>query len=352
MSLYKQPDSENWYANISVPGRPRLRQSTGTTDRAAAQRIHDELKAQVWKESPAKIDEQTWGDAVEAWLDIEDRSDSELLSLRKLGTFYSDRPLSLCTAESLETALSFCKTAGTYTRYRTMVTAILNVAKSKGWITETPKLAMRKDKKKKTRKWLTLEQWKRLYAELPPHMQPMAEFAIQTGLRQANVLGLTWAQVDMKRKFVWIEAQDMKDDDALPVPLSAIALGVLRAQWASHDHKQFVFTYRGKPIKEIKTAFQAACIRAGLGRKTASGIPGIRKADHYEGFTWHGLRHTWATWHVQAETPLDVLQKLGGWADLRMVMNYGHHSPGHLAAFADNAGTGRSKTTRPRHNKG
>jgi integrase len=56
----------------------------------------------------------------------------------------------------------------------------------------------------------------------------------------------------------------------------------------------------------------------------------------YQGFTWHGFRHTWATWHVQNGTPLDVLQKLGGWSDLRMVMNYAHHAPGFAAGFVGN----------------
>lgn len=70
-----------------------------------------------------------------------------------------------------------------------------------------------------------------------------------------------------------------------------------------------VFLFRGKPISSVKTAFMAACIRAQVGRYEAGG---------YQGFTWHGLRHTWATWHVQNGTPLDVLQKLGGWSDLRI----------------------------------
>lgn len=47
-------------------------------------------------------------------------------------------------------------------------------------------------------------------------------------------------------------------------------------------------------------------------------------------------RAGWATWHVQNGTPLEVLQKLGGWSDLRMVMNYAHHSPGYLASFVNN----------------
>ena len=264
---------------------------------------------------------------MELWLDAEERSESELLSLAKLGRNYADRPLSECTSESFEQALSFCVSAGTYTRYRTMVTAILNLAREKGWIPLTPKLAQRKDKKKKARKWITRKQWEKLLAELPSHMKPMAEFAIETGLRQSNVLGLTWDRVDLARSHVWIEAEDMKDDDALPVPLSKRAKEILKDQRAKHENNVFVFTFRGKPIKEVKTAFIAACIRANLG---------TYRDGRYVGFTWHGLRHTWATWHVQNETPLDILQKLGGWADERMVRNYAHHSAGHLARYADN----------------
>lgn len=202
-----------------------------------------------------------------------------------------------------------------------MLAAILNLAGMK------LKLMSRRDKKKKTRDWITHEQWAKLYAELPTHMKPMAEFAISTGLRQSNVLGLTWSRVDLDRKIVWVEAEDMKADQAINIPLSADALRVLIAQ--AGQHPEFVFTYRSKPIAEIKTAFQAACVRAKVGRYVDG---------KYHGFTWHGFRHTWATWHVQNGTPIEVLQKLGGWSDLRMVMNYSHHSPGHLASFADNSG--------------
>jgi integrase len=331
MSLYHQEGSPLWYANISVPGQPRLRRSTGTEDRAEAQRIHDQWKADLWELAPSAGPEHFWSEAVEAWLDVQARSDSELLSLKKFGKRYPDRALSAVTPESLEDALSFTRTAGTYTRYRTMLTAILNVAKTKGWIAVTPVMAQRKDRKKKPRKWITREQWERLLAELPAHMKPMAAFGLFTGLRQANVLGLRWAQVDLDRAFLWLEAEETKDDDALPVPLSKEALQVLRD--VKGQHAEFCFTYRGRPISEIKTAWINACIRAGLGEYRV-----VAGSSHYEGFTWHGLRHTWATWHVQNETPLDVLQQLGGWSDLRMVQNYAHHSPGHLAAFADNVG--------------
>lgn len=54
---------------------------------------------------------------------------------------------------------------------------------------------------------------------------------------------------------------------------------------------------------------------------------------------FHDLRHTWASWHVQAGTPLPVLQQLGGWASNQMVLRYAHLGRGHIAAYADNLGT-------------
>lgn len=331
MSLYKVPGSDVWHASISIPGRPRLRCTTGQVDRVAAQKAHDGLKAEAWKLPPV-LKGWTWGKAVDLWCKAEERSESELLSLRKLGKLYPDRLLVDVTAESIEEALAFCQTAGTYTRYRTMIMAILNLAKGRDWIDKLPKVAVRKDKKQKPRDWITREQWAALHAALPKHMQAMATFAISTGLRQENVLGLEWRRVDLARRHVWVEAEDMKADVPLSVPLSDEALAVLQAQVGIHP--TYVFTFRGRRVSEIKTAFIKACVKAKLGTVTID----EDGSKHYEGFTWHGFRHTWATWHVQNGTPLDVLQKLGGWSDLRMVMKYAHHAPGHVAAFANNSG--------------
>lgn len=332
MSIYKREDSPIWYLNISRPGFPRIRESTGTADRQEALRIHDEKKAALWK-LKAPVEGRTWGAAVLLWIKKEERSSSELYSLRKFAKHYPDRPIEEVEAEGVDKALSFCKTAGTYTRYRTTIRAVLGVAKDEGWINAVPKLRTRTDKKRKTRKWLTPEQWTKLYLELPPHQRPAADFGVQTGLRRENVLGLTWDRVDLDRRLVWVEAEDMKGGEALPVPLNDRAHLVLSTLWSSPDrHKTWVFTFRGKRITTPKKAFQLACIRAGVGEYYTDADGVVR----YRGFTWHGLRHTWATWHSQNGTPMDVLQKLGAWKDERMVRNYAHHNPGYLAQFANN----------------
>jgi len=56
-------------------------------------------------------------------------------------------------------------------------------------------------------------------------------------------------------------------------------------------------------------------------------------------FRWHDLRHTWASWHVQAGTPQYVLQELGGWSSAEMVRRYAHLSSEHLARYAEQMST-------------
>ncbi len=323
MSLYKQKGSDVWHTRFKFQGEP-IRRSTGHYDRQTAQRFEDELKAELWKR-PAALKGKTWGRAVMAWVEKKDRSESDLICLAKFGDVFPDRLLSEVTPAAVDKALaSFCKTAATYVRYRTRIAAILKLA-------EVPVKLVNRQVDSTTREWLTHEQWDALRKELPSHMLAMATFAVTTGLRQANVLGLQWSRVDLDRKLVWIEASGMKSKKAIGIPLSIEAINVLKT--VQGQHPEWCFTFRGKPVKEIKTAFIGACLRAGVGRLSADG--------RYVGFTWHGLRHTWATWHIQNGTPLEVLQKLGGWADLRMVLLYAHHSAGHLAGYADNSGSSK-----------
>jgi len=144
----------------------------------------------------------------------------------------------------------------------------------------------------------------------------MVRFALATGLRQGNVIGLEWSQVDLQRRLAWIHADQAKARKAIAVPLNEPAVAVLQRQNGKHQTR--VFTFRGKPVAWVNTrAWKDALRRAGI-------------AD----FRWHDLRHTWASWHVQAGTPVYELQELGGWGSTEMVRKYAHLAPGQLAKAA------------------
>jgi len=44
-------------------------------------------------------------------------------------------------------------------------------------------------------------------------------------------------------------------------------------------------------------------------------------------FRFHDLRHTFATRLVQAGVDIYIVQKLGRWKNISMVMRYAHHYP-------------------------
>lgn len=329
MSLYQV--GETWYVYITHEGE-RVRRSAGTADKKAAQRFHDELKASLWAQA-ARPSGRTWQDACTAWLKAETRSKSDRYTLRAMD--YADRPLTECTAESFEPVLAG-KTPGTANRHRALIVAILTLAGVR------IKIPMRKPKPGRLR-FLTEAEWQRLYATLPEHLKPLAAFSIATGLRQANVTHLRWNQVDLARQVMWIHPDQAKGGKAIGIPLSPEAKQLLQAQIGKHD--EWVFPYKGRgrkeggPVVKIKTAWQLAMERAGLGHfeRTLDDDGKLISKEWVGDFTWHGLRHTWASWHVMAGTPLEVLQKLGGWEDLRMVMKYAHLAPEYLASFAGNA---------------
>ena len=171
-------------------------------------------------------------------------------------------------------------------------------------------------------RWLTREEWKRLDAELAPHLQRMARFALATGLRWANVRDLEWSHVDLARKLVWVDAPKMKARKAHRVPLSSAAVAVL-AETPVNERAGAVFRYTKskRPIRtQPKTGWLAAVNRANIAPAR-----------------WHDLRHTWASWHVQAGTPLEVLRVLGGWSSMDMVMRYAHMAEDYTAQWADNS---------------
>ncbi|OWF81559.1 hypothetical protein B4900_03200 [Yersinia rohdei] len=53
-----------------------------------------------------------------------------------------------------------------------------------------------------------------------------------------------------------------------------------------------------------------------------------------DNFRFHDLRHTWASWLVQAGVPLSALQEMGGWESIEMVQRYAPLAPRHLSAHA------------------
>ena len=131
----------------------------------------------------------------------------------------------------------------TKNRYIALIRSILYKAQNEwGWIDKVPKLKLKKEAEKRIR-WLKPEEAEQLINALPDdHWRAIAKFSFCTGLRQRNVFGLRWEQVDLNRKTAWIYPDEAKAGRPIGVPLNDVAIRVLSERMGIH--KTYVFTNR------------------------------------------------------------------------------------------------------------
>lgn len=322
MSLYKRGGI--WWIRFTAPDGRELRETAQTADRRQAQEYHDRRKAECWR--VAKLGERprySWRQAVVQWLEVhpERRNDSILSYLRHADTFFGELSLAQIDQARLTEALHTYRRSGvknsTANNLIMIIRAILHFVQRLGWIDTVPSVEYLPVTDRRIR-WLTRDQADRLLEALPSLLKPMVRFSLATGLRKMNVALLEWNQVDLERRTAWVHADQAKGRRIITIPLNTDAIVVLREQQGKHPNWVFV-SNDGHPVKRpIASGWYPAVKRAGL-----------------DGFRWHDLRHTWASWHVQAGTPLAVLKELGGWATLDMVLRYAHLAPDHLAEHAE-----------------
>lgn len=324
MSLYQRKDSSVWWVKIHHNGQV-IQRSSGTADKLKAQEWHDRLKAELWEQERLGVKPRhSWQEAVVRWL-AETRHKAtqhdDLGHLRWL-----DRPLNGLLLDEItrdkidaiiKARLAGGAANGTVNRTLAVIRAVLRMASLDWeWIDRYPKIRLLPEAKRRVR-WLTQQEAEKLIVELPEHLAVMARFSLETGLRQSNVTGLQWSQVDMARRCAWIHSDQAKARKAIAVPLSEEAFAVLQEQTGKHP--EYVFSYKGNRIVQVNTkAWHNALKRAGISN-----------------FRWHDLRHTWASWHVQAGTPLHALQELGAWESAEMVRRYAHLSSEHLSQYVE-----------------
>jgi integrase len=203
----------------------------------------------------------------------------------------------------------------TVNRALEIVRRILNLAHQDWrWLNSVPRIRMLKEPRRRVR-FLRRDEADRLIAALPQHMKAIVRFALATGCRASEILGLEWSRVDLTRRVAWLDHGTTKSGEGRGIPLNADALAALESVLGHHP--RWCFTFAGRRIVKSSTAWDKAKRRAGI-----------------EDFRFHDLRHTWASWHVQHGTSLPELMELGGWKSYEMVLRYAHLAPEKLSVAA------------------
>ena len=166
-----------------------------------------------------------------------------------------------------------------------------------------------RERRLSTDEWKAFE--KECIASRSTWLWPAVQLAVETAMRQGELLSLTWSQVDMKRRLIFLtNPKKIKNESPRAVPLSPVALEVLKTLPRS-------VTGMVLPVNRMALyhAFKYACIRANV-----------------ENFTFHDLRHE-ALSRLAERGDFSVLElaAVSGHKTLQMLKRYTHLQAERLA---------------------
>jgi integrase len=165
------------------------------------------------------------------------------------------------------------------------------------------------------------------------HLRPLVIFLLGTGARVGEALWLDWANVDLDKRQVTFPKT--KNGEARSVPLHGRvvdALAALPYRVGDVFHTDESKPY-ARPTSEADTSAGSRIHTAFASASRRAAIPDFRVRD---------CRHTWATWHYQANRDLAALQALGGWKTASMVLRYAHTNVTGHAQSVENLPWGKS----------
>jgi integrase len=187
-------------------------------------------------------------------------------------------------------------------RYVALLRRVGNLTERWGW-TDLPlgRRIQLLPERSERHEYLTPAEVQTLAGKADPLTADMITFAVLSGLRLGEMLAL---QPDQVRDGLLLLNSSTKSGRprGVPLPPQAIEIARLRLPWQlSKD--------------QLRDRFIVA-----------------RKAAGFAHIHWHDLRHTYASWLVQAGQPLTAVRDLLGHSSLAVTHRYAHLAPAHLAA--------------------
>ena len=203
----------------------------------------------------------------------------------------------------------------TVNRYRALLSLVYRLGILNKKVSTNPARLVRHRKENNSRvRWLSPEEESRLRKiikrDYPDHM-PEFELALHTGLRLGEMYGLSWEHVNLDLRLLTIPRS--KNGESRHIRFNPVALSALRAFRMRGDGTGPVIRNNKEvPLLGPRHWFE----------------PAVRDADLRD-FTWHCLRHTFASRLVMKGVNLLRVQELLGHKTLAMTCRYAHLEPSH-----------------------
>jgi integrase len=207
----------------------------------------------------------------------------------------------------------------TFNRYKALFSLTYRLGINSGKVKSNPARTVktRTENNARTRFLSAVEETslRQKIAEKCAERLPEFEIALHTGMRRSEQYGLTWECVDFEKRILTIPRS--KHGGARYVFVNDAALSALRVLWKFSNGTGRVFSngYRSKTSYGARAWFED-CV----------------EAANIENFTWHCLRHTFASNLVMQGVDIRTVQELMGHKTIQMTLRYAHLAPQHQLA--------------------
>jgi integrase len=330
---YQREDSPVWWVSYTDPSGKRVRRTTGTTNKKEAEALEAKWKLEVHQALK-------WGIALTHTFDelmlqylkeVERRSaERDHYNLKNLYPFFTGRVMEELSASDVREYINHRRVKGvgpaTINREIGLLSAAINHAKREWeWVLPNPVEGRRLSEPSGRVRWLTRAQAEALIkaARSLPRASWLLDFimlGLNTGMRRGEMLGLEWRRVDLASRLLYLESEHQKNGKVGSVPLNEAATTAIlsRARFLANRCPDAPWVFcdgLGRRIQDVKKSFATACKLAGI-----------------DDFHVHDLRHTCASWLVQAGVPLQQVAGLLRHSDIRVTMRYAHLAPENVRA--------------------
>jgi len=167
-----------------------------------------------------------------------------------------------------------------------------------------PAAGFKTEKEKNGREFfLTADQAETFLGKIADRYKPLVLTALHTGARRGELLGLSWEDVDLDRRLLTF--RNTKNGENRTVPMSETLSSALRRMPGRLQGGHVFRTAEGEPLEPagFRKAFEGAVKNVGL-----------------KGFRFHDLRHSAASFMVQAGVPLNTVRAILGHKSLTMTL--------------------------------
>lgn len=296
----------------------RKRYSLGTTDRVAA----EAQARRVWAGMGSSRTYDTVGDIVAAYLDslggaFQEKRKREAWVAAKsywatLKPAVIDERVSLAYPAWRKRSVNTCR------QELSLVRTALNWAVAQKHLDKAPKITLPALPETSVGH-LTKDQFRKLLDGCErPHVRLFCMLGVTTGGRKSALLEARWSQVDFERQLIDLNGDGRVQNSKFraTVPLNDLIMPALR-EAKDGALTEYIIEHNGKPCKDIKKGFAAACKRADI-----TAHP-------------HMLRHSAAVWMAEDRVPMAEIAQFLGHRDISVTTRvYARFHPDYLRGAA------------------